>query len=280
MTELASLLGEYRLKFESVLEDEIEGWRDWPVSLLSACQHSLFGGGKRVRPILAMMVADALDGNVDDVLPWAIAVEMIHTYSLIHDDLPAMDDDQERRGKPTCHMVFGEANAILAGDALLTRAFGVLTENTPDLERAVRLVSLLACSAGGQGMVAGQIHDMGGDLNSLHQIQQMQRLKTGALIRAAAEGAAIAVGSNSEYVCAIQSFGESLGFLFQLTDDILDREEDGEADGKNILNHISATEVYLLRDETAVTAKSSLDPLGSSARNLRQFVDFITHRTA
>jgi geranylgeranyl diphosphate synthase type II len=227
-----------------------------------------------------MMVADALDGNVDDVLPWAIAVEMIHTYSLIHDDLPAMDDDQERRGKPTCHMVFGEANAILAGDALLTRAFGVLTENTPDLERAVRLVSLLACSAGGQGMVAGQIHDMGGDLNSLLQIQQMQRLKTGALIRAAAEGAAIAVGSNSEYVCAIQSFGESLGFLFQLTDDILDREEDGEADGKNILNHISATEVYLLRDETAVTAKSSLDPLGSSARNLRQFVDFITHRTA
>jgi geranylgeranyl diphosphate synthase type II len=280
MTELSSLLGEYRVKFESVLEDEIEGWRDWPVSLLSACQHSLFGGGKRVRPILAMMVADALDGNVDDVLPWAIAVEMIHTYSLIHDDLPAMDDDQERRGKPTCHMVFGEANAILAGDALLTRAFGVLTENTPDLERAVRLVSLLACSAGGQGMVAGQIHDMGGDLNSLLQIQQMQRLKTGALIRAAAEGAAIAVGSNSEYVCAIQSFGESLGFLFQLTDDILDREEDGEADGKNILNHISATEVYLLRDETAVTAKSSLDPLGSSARNLRQFVDFITHRTA
>jgi len=278
MITLSSLLEQNRLGFEGALKKEIQRWRDWPDSLISVCKYSLLSGGKRVRPILAMMVAEALSTETDEVLPWAIAVEMIHTYSLIHDDLPAMDDDAERRGKATCHIVFGEANAILAGDALLTRAFAVLTESLTDVNRSVKLVSLLAHSAGGRGMVAGQVYDMGGELGSLQQIQQMQRLKTGALIRAAAQGAAIAVGATATQVATMRGFGDSLGFLFQLTDDILDRDEDGDDDGKNILNHLSESEVWSLRDETAAAAKHFLQPLGSKGRSLVDFVDYITHR--
>ena len=278
MNSISATMLTLRTQFEAALEAEVSAWSDWPDSLVTACRHSLFGGGKRVRPVLSMMVAEALERSAEDVLPWAMAVELIHTYSLVHDDLPAMDNDDMRRGRPTCHIEFGEANAILAGDALLTEAFGVLARGTYDAQRSAHLVAALVKAAGGAGMVAGQIYDMGGDLDNVAKIRHMQALKTGALIRAAAEGPAIMLGASATLVHAMATYGEALGALFQITDDILDREEDGDDDGKNLINHMSLEQVIELRDETVNGAIGSLAEMGDSAESLRQFVHHIAHR--
>ena len=171
------------------------------------------------------MVGEALGARREAVMPWAMGIEMIHTYSLVHDDLPCMDDDDERRGRPTCHIVYGEANAVLAGDALLTRAFGVVAEGDWPAEQTLALVKVLDEAAGGSGMVGGQIHDIGGQLDTLADVEVMQRLKTGALIRLQPR-----VGrwqqASADDVKAISTYGAALGLLFQITDDILDKDED------------------------------------------------------
>jgi geranylgeranyl pyrophosphate synthase len=279
MSQLADNLQAAKAQFEDALALEIAGWQDWPETLIAACSHSLLGGGKRVRPILSLLTAQALGRDSSIALPWAMAVEMIHTYSLIHDDLPAMDDDHERRGRPTCHIEFGEANAILAGDALLTRVFGVFAGAYGNVDAMIRLVQLLADASGGRGMVAGQILDMGGALDTQRQIQHMQSLKTGALISAAIEGGAIIAEANADDAARLRAYGSSLGALFQITDDLLDREEDGDEDGKNLLNHLSMEQVIHLRDETAHSAKRQLTDVSGDMTRLIEFVDYIAHRT-
>jgi len=274
-TSISHLAG----RFEELLLQEVQSWDEWPSILLEAATHSLFGGGKRVRPVVSMMVCEAFGCDIVDVRAWACAIEMIHTYSLIHDDLPSMDDDAIRRGRPTCHVKYGEANAILAGDALLTEAFGVLAREKFSPAVGARLIALLARSSGGSGMVGGQIYDIQGELNDLASIRHMQSLKTGALIRASAQGAAISINRSPDEVDALAQYGSSLGALFQLTDDILDRTEDREADGNNLFHHLSESDVYALRDATASQAISALKGLNANCEPLIHFVQYISKRT-
>jgi geranylgeranyl diphosphate synthase type II len=192
--------------------------------LAEGMRYSLEAGGKRVRPILCLLAAEALGGSAEAALPGAIALEFVHTYSLIHDDLPAMDDDDLRRGRPTNHKVFGEGPAILAGDGLLTEAFAVLAESG-----RADAVALLAEAAGWRGMVGGQALDLEGEELTrqgrpydLAHLQTIHRLKTGALLRVSCELGGLLAGAGADQRQALRAYGEALGLAFQIQDDILD----------------------------------------------------------
>ena len=202
--------------------------------LVEALRHSLLAGGKRLRPALALAASRALGGRPQDVMPFAAALEMVHTYSLIHDDLPAMDDDDLRRGRPTSHKVFGEAMAILAGDALQTMAFESVLGGTDDADLARDLARLLATASGPEGMVGGQVEDIGasGDAPDEARLRRIQARKTGALIRAACRGGARAAGAAEEVQAALDAYGAHLGVAFQMIDDVLDVTGTAEALGK------------------------------------------------
>jgi geranylgeranyl diphosphate synthase type II len=191
-----------------------------------AMRYSLEAGGKRVRPILCLLAAEAVHGRAEDALPGALALECIHTYSLVHDDLPAMDDDDLRRGKPTCHIAFGEAHAILAGDGLLTEAFRILASGSgSDPARRVEAVAVLAEAAGWRGMVGGQALDLEGEQVAdygLDHLKTIHRLKTGALLRASTELGGILAGADAVQRQALRAYGEAIGLAFQIQDDILD----------------------------------------------------------
>ncbi|HXC16101.1 MAG TPA: farnesyl diphosphate synthase [Holophagaceae bacterium] len=191
-----------------------------------AMRYSLEAGGKRVRPILCLLAAEAVGGSAEVALPGALALECIHTYSLVHDDLPAMDDDDLRRGKPTCHIAFGEAHAILAGDGLLTEAFRILAqEGALEPARRVEAITVLAEASGWRGMVGGQALDLEGerlDDYGLDHLKTIHRLKTGALLRAATELGAILAGADATQRAALRAYGEAIGLAFQIQDDILD----------------------------------------------------------
>ena len=201
-----------------------------PPTLQEAMRYSVQAGGKRLRPLLAMATAETLGHPGEKLLPVAAALELVHTYSLIHDDLPAMDDSDLRRGKPTCHRVYGEALAILAGDALLTLAFELLAgyglqENCP--ERALQIALELARAAGRDGMVGGQVLDLEaeGKAVGLEELETIDRLKTGALLQAAVRCGAIAAGASREQLQALSDYAFRLGLAFQITDDLPDLEE-------------------------------------------------------
>jgi geranylgeranyl diphosphate synthase type II len=207
-------------------DDRAEGWQ----RLNSAMRYSLLQeGAKRFRPSLALMVADALGESQDLVLPYAGAVECVHTYSLIHDDLPSMDNDDFRRGQPTCHKKFDEATAILAGDALLTDAFAWLGEayaKRPEV--AVRAIVELSRAAGSHGMVGGQAIDLRaqrGDATEIEELRLMHQLKTGALIRAAAVGSAIICEATEDQIEDLSDYSAALGLAFQVADDLLDFDQ-------------------------------------------------------
>jgi geranylgeranyl diphosphate synthase type II len=210
--------------------------------LAEAMTYSLKAGGKRIRPVLCLLSAEAVGADLTCALSCAVALEYVHTYSLIHDDLPAMDDDDLRRGKPTCHKVFGEGQAILAGDGLLTEAFTHLAEDA-DLPppRRVEALRVLGEAAGWRGMVGGQSLDLQGEQRtrnaepiSLAELQVIHRLKTGALLRAAMELGGIAGAASREQRAALRAAGEAMGLAFQIQDDILDATSTEAAMGKRV----------------------------------------------
>ena len=206
--------------------------------LQEAMEYSLMAGGKRVRPVLTLECCRLCGGDPERALPFACGVEMVHTYSLIHDDLPCMDDDDLRRGRPTNHRVYGEATAVLAGDGLLTAAFQMLTARRDLLspEQMAEGVDCLSRAAGPSGMVGGQVLDMAGEGHSLSlaEVEELQRLKTGALIAAAAEMGCIVAGGTQEQRQAVRHYAERLGLAFQVRDDILDVVGDEATLGKPI----------------------------------------------
>lgn len=228
-------LEEDRKLVEEALHQVCQGWRRY-ADLTEAMEYSLLAGGKRIRPVLVLETCRLCGGDPALALPLACGVEMIHTYSLIHDDLPAMDDDDLRRGRPTNHKVYGEATAILAGDGLLTAAFGVLTQAELPAERVVEAVSCLSREAGPEGMVGGQVLDMAGEGRALTrgELEQLQQLKTGALISAAAELGCIAAGGTEEQRCAVREYARCIGRAFQIQDDILDVTSTTELLGKPV----------------------------------------------
>jgi len=233
--DLKEYLERQRLLVEKALETALPANKGPEAIVVEAMRYSLFAGGKRLRPILCLAAAEAVGGEVEDAMPAACALEMVHTYSLIHDDLPAMDDDDLRRGKPTSHVVFGEAIAILAGDGLLTEAFVLLSNyRTMIPERALKLISVIARAASYRGMVGGQVVDMLSQNKpaDIETVEQMHRRKTAALISAAAESGALAGGGNDDQVEALARYGRAIGLAFQIADDILDIEGQTEVLGK------------------------------------------------
>ena len=208
----------------------------WYGDLQESMEYSLLAGGKRLRPVLVLECCRLCGGEVEKAVPFAAAVEMIHTYSLIHDDLPAMDNDDMRRGRPTNHVVYGEATAILAGDALLTAAFEQLAKADLPASRVVEAVMCLSRCAGAPGMVGGQVLDMAGEGHALTigELEQLQSLKTGALISAAAQLGCIAAGGNEEQRAGVTAYAAALGRAFQIRDDMLDEISTAEELGKPI----------------------------------------------
>lgn len=231
--EIKEYLVAKRDYFDSQLNKFLPCPNSYPPVLRQAMEYSLFAGGKRLRPILTLAAAEVCGGTSEQALSAAAAVEMVHTYSLIHDDLPAMDDDDLRRGKPTCHIAFGEAIAILAGDALLTHAFSVLAQSA-NSGRGLALVAELAAAAGPAGMVAGQVLDIAGSgMQDFSQVTRIHRCKTGAMIRAAVRMGAIVAGAGAKIIAALTEYAESLGLAFQIIDDILDVTATSQQLGKN-----------------------------------------------
>lgn len=201
-----------------------------------AMKYSVRNGGKRIRPVLTLEFCKVCGAEPEKALPFACAVEMIHTYSLIHDDLPCMDDDDYRRGKPSCHIAYGEANALLAGDALLTLAFETVVKADVPAENVVRAVKELSYSAGILGMVGGQVLDLQNENKALTlgELEQIHNLKTGELIRVACVLGCIAAGADEEKIKAAEAYAKGIGLTFQIVDDILDVTSDAETLGKPI----------------------------------------------
>jgi len=231
-------LAERAREVEAFLQGCLRG-RGIPDRLLASMEYSLLAGGKRLRPVLTLAWASMLGGDPARVMPFAASLECIHTYSLIHDDLPAMDDDDLRRGKPSNHKQFDEATAILAGDGLLTEAFSLMAETSLreglPAERVLRAVGVLAAAAGGGGMVGGQAVDMeftGRAEVALEELRQMHAMKTGALITAACECGAVLAGASDRDVANAREYGRAVGVAFQIVDDVLDVEGDTATLGK------------------------------------------------
>lgn len=285
-------------RIDDYLQQLLDG-RDNPATgLHAAMRYSMFNGGKRLRPVLVYATVEALGGELQWADPAAAAVECIHAYSLIHDDLPAMDDDDLRRGQPTCHIAFDEATAILAGDALQTLAFDVLSRPLPGLAASTQLAMLqvLASASGDRGMVAGQVMDMGltgqgaGSRADLEQLQQMHRLKTGALIRASVALGALASGQVTESQRqALDTYADALGLAFQVQDDILDVAGDtatlGKQQGADVaLNKLTYPALLGLdgaRDKLQQLHAQALEALtgfDERALLLRQLADFVVSR--
>jgi geranylgeranyl diphosphate synthase type II len=293
--DLMPYLREKKAKVDRALEvyfPEAEG----PASdLIDAMKYSLFAGGKRLRPILCLAGAEAVGGTETDVLPAACALELIHTYSLIHDDLPLMDDDDLRRGKPTCHKIFGEAVALLAGDGLLTESFNLMT--APELVERVsphlifKVIALISKAAGYRGMVGGQVVDIQseGKAVDLSVVEFMHTHKTGALISASVASGAILAGGDKSELEAITSYGQKIGLAFQISDDILDIEgdsmtmgkESGSDEQKGKITYpavIGLSKAKQVQSELVEASIESLRAFDHRAEPLRQIARYIIER--
>ena len=282
-----------RARVDSALEHCLPIGED-PTQLRTAMRYSLFNGGKRVRPILAYAAALAIkpDTELSLVDPIAAALECLHSYSLVHDDLPAMDDDNLRRGKPTCHIAFNEATAILAGDGLQTLAFDLLTRTDLPSSIQIQLVRQLTMGSGVEGMVLGQAIDLAAVDHQLDlaQLETMHRHKTGALIRASVAMGAICTGATSQQLTALDNYAAAIGLAFQVQDDILDVTGDtatiGKQQGADIARN-KPTYVSLLgldaarhkASELHRQALDALDEFGASATPLRQLASYIVERS-
>jgi geranylgeranyl pyrophosphate synthase len=243
-----------------------------PGRLREAMRYAVLLGGKRMRPVLTLTACEAVGGSLEDALPAGCALEMIHAYSLVHDDLPAMDNDLERRGKPTVHVAFGQAEAILVGDALLTAAFSTLVRGQGiPRERLGHAVELLSKHAGIDGMVGGQALDLeeGQDIPSLERLEQVHALKTGGLFAAAGGLGALSGGADTETVARLERFGLAFGVAFQHADDILD-------DDQPTLREAAGVRIRELTDECREIATS----LGERGRPLTALADWIDERAA
>jgi geranylgeranyl diphosphate synthase type II len=291
-------LAEYVVRQQTRVDSALERWvppeSTLPESIHKAMRYSLFAGGKRIRPILCMAAAEAVSDSPVGIESCACTLELIHTYSLIHDDLPALDNDDLRRGVPTCHKVFGDAIAILAGDALLTLAFQVLAKMDCADHRKVALIAELSTAAGTvRGMIGGQVCDLEGEGKhpDAALLEAIHRAKTGALLRASLRMGAIYAGADDDELSALSCFGEHVGLAFQIVDDMLDVEQSSEAlgktAGKDAQQHkITFPAVYGLErsremaEEERLAAHLALRPFDDRAERLRELADFIVRRSA
>ena len=292
---LADYLKQQQTRIDTEIDRLVPPESVAPATIHKAMRYSLMAGGKRIRPVLCLEAAATIGATNESVLPTACSLEFIHTYSLIHDDLPALDNDDFRRGKPTCHKVFGEAMAILAGDSLLTLAFQVLSD-LPALppKRKVRIIAELARASGTVGgMIGGQVADIEGEGQppNAELLDTIHRAKTGALLRASLRIGAICADATEADLEALTKYGEHVGLAFQIVDDILDVEESSEALGKTAgkdadQGKITFPAVYGLDVSRAMAqaeceaAHQAVTKFGHRAQRLREIADMIVYRKA
>lgn len=275
---------------DAALEARFELDPSVPASLSGAMRHLLFPGGKRLRPLFALAAAEAVGGSAASALPMAIAVELVHTYSLIHDDLPCMDDDALRRGRPTVHVAYDEATAVLAGDALLTEAFSVLAEGVTEADQAqaaIEAVQRLARAAGAAGLVGGQVDDLAFDAGKAAvdtretqgtdhaRLASIHARKTAALFRAAIVGGAGLAGANAAQRDELDALGHEVGIAFQIADDLLDADSDEAA---SILRVQGIEDARLGAEELLERALDRVEGWGEGAESLRTLARFAVRR--
>ncbi len=293
--DLKNYLSEKRAIVDEALEKIFPPIEDPSADIVKAMNHSLFAGGKRLRPILCIAGAEAVGGEDRSVLPVACALELIHTYSLIHDDLPVMDDDDMRRGKPTSHKVFGEALALLAGDGLLTEAFHTMAllyrAGGADPLALLKVIGLVAEAAGYRGMVGGQVVDIqseGKDVD-FPLVEFIHAHKTGALLTVSVASGAILGGGDKDQIAALTAYGRKIGLAFQIADDILDIEGDSKEMGKSLGGDIEKKKITYplviglerskaIQREIIDQALESLKPFDRRAEPLRQLAVYIIER--
>ena len=281
-----------RADIERALDAYTHYGDDCPRRLREAIRHSLLAPGKRLRPLLVLMAAEACGSSIGRALPAACAVEMIHTYSLIHDDLPAMDDDDMRRGRPSCHARFGEALAILAGDALLAQAFEILARDITPAFVAARCCAELATAAGALALVGGQADDLSAEFQEgdLLQLESIHRRKTGALLLASLRLGGLVAEATGRQFAALTRYGECLGLAFQITDDLLDLQGDpialgkrtGKDEGRGKLTFPSILGVEMSRqraEQLVREALSALDGMTPMSANLEGLARYVLHRS-
>jgi geranylgeranyl pyrophosphate synthase len=293
--DFSQFITEARARIDRELDRILPGEQIAPANVHSAMRWSVFAGGKRFRPILLLSTGETFEAPAELLLSAACALEMIHTYSLIHDDLPSMDNDNLRRGQPTCHVRFDEATAILAGDALQSFALQTISEETRlSAETRMRLISEIARASGTpRGMVAGQAYDLDAESREVtgEELEQIHRLKTGALIIAAARCGALIAGASEKELSAVADYAAQLGLLFQITDDLLDVTSTAQALGKTPgkdarsrkatypgLYGIDAAHERAMRVHQA--ACTALAPVERPTKRLHAIADFILSRTA
>jgi len=295
MMELGTYLHDKRIIVENTLKDVFASFKTTPGMLRDAMEYMLFSNGKRIRPILAVATCEANGKSSDDLLPLACAIEMIHTYSLIHDDLPSIDDDDIRRGRPTCHKVFGDAVAILAGDALLTEAFRIMVDNhyTENISPKVlkQIIFEIATASGADGMVGGQVMDVlyDGKPGTKNILNYIHMHKTTALIKASVRIGAIMGGSKVRELKKFTKYAECIGLAFQIMDDILDAEGDEELVGKRLkkdtgkqtyIKHYGITASKIKLEQLIEEATKSIEFLGDKAIILSDLARFLGNRVA
>jgi len=292
--KLPAFFEEDRIAVDAALERLLPPESTRPASIHQAMRYSVFAGGKRIRPILCLETARIFAADTTPALHPACAIEMIHTYSLIHDDLPALDNDDLRRGKPTCHKKFGEASAILAGDALLTLAFETIGATPVAAAQCVAMVKEVASAAGTvNGMVGGQVADLEAEGQRVgpEMLEYIHRSKTAALIRASVTAGALCAGAPADDVGRLRRFGESIGWAFQVTDDILDVEESSAALGKTAGKDIAQQKAtypaihglqrsHEIAQELASKAVAELAPYGDAANRLKEIAEYLVIRRA
>ncbi len=281
------MLKQYLIEKKKIINEGLNKYLlpsdQYPKVIHRAMRYVLFSGGKRLRPILVLMSAEVCGGKESEALPLACAMEMLHNYSLIHDDLPAMDNDEYRRGKLTCHKKFNEAIAILAGDALLTRAFEVMGNN----RFSSHIISEIAKAIGTEGMIGGQVAELI-EKEHLHTktdkekgkfINYVHLHKTGALIKCCLKVGAMALKADKQKITALENYGHNLGLAFQITDDILDVQQD-----KGVFGNFTYTDIYGINDSRKMAysliekAKQELEIFGRKAKMLKQLADFVAKR--
>ena len=274
------------------LEKYLENKTDVPATILESMRYSLFAGGKRIRPVLMMASYELFNDNIDAVMPFACALEMIHTYSLIHDDLPAMDNSDLRRGRKTNHIVFGEAIAVLAGDALLNYAFEtMLSSAVANSEKTIRAASYMAACSGIGGMIGGQVIDILSENKTIDEntMRELHTKKTGALIRSGAVCGAICAGATEDKIKLLEEYTLNLGLAFQIKDDILDVEGDASKLGKPVggdselckntyVSLYGIDRAKEMLEESTNKAKALLSEFGAKASFLIEFTDYLLKR--
>jgi geranylgeranyl diphosphate synthase, type II len=293
--DLGTFFHDKRIIVDNALKDIFASFQTMPGTLRDAMEYALFSNGKRIRPILTLATCEANGKSSDELLPVACAIEMIHTYSLIHDDLPSIDNDDVRRGKPTCHKVFGEAVAILAGDALLTEAFRIMSDShyteriSPKMLR--QIIFEIASASGAEGMVGGQIMDVlyDGKEGTKNVLNYIHMHKTTALIRSSVRIGAIVGAAKARELKKLTRYGECVGLAFQITDDILDAEGDEEVVGKKLkkdagkqtyIKHYGLVASRIKVEQLVEEAVEAVAFMGEKSKLLSELARFIGNRVS